>query len=77
MKKTELKLGAVYQHYKGKRYKIHNVVRHSETLEEMVFYETLYDCDLGQLWVRPKEMFLETIEIDGKVVPRFSLVENP
>lgn len=58
----------IYEHYKGKRYRLIDVVRHSETLEELVLYETLYENNLGKLWVRPKEMFLENLP-DG--TPRF------
>lgn len=65
--------GGVYQHYKGKQYRLIDVVRHSETLEELVLYETLYDNDLGTLWVRPKEMFLENL-LDG--TPRFKYLEG-
>lgn len=63
----------IYQHYKGKRYRLIDVVRHSETLEELVLYETLYENDLGKLWVRPKEMFLESLA-DG--TPRFRYLEG-
>lgn len=66
--------GGLYQHYKGMNYIVHDTVRHSETLEELVYYECLYENDLGKLWVRPKEMFLETIEIDGKQTPRFKYI---
>ena len=71
---SELQIGSVYQHYKGKRYKVHGVVRHSETLEELVLYETLYENDLGKMWVRPKKMFLEKVEVNGELVPRFKPV---
>lgn len=64
--------GGVYQHYKGPKYRVLEVVRHSETLEELVMYECLYDNPSGQYWVRPREMFLGEIEVDGKRVPRFS-----
>jgi hypothetical protein len=47
--------------------------RHSETLEEVVIYEALYPNDLGQIWVRPKAMFSETVLVDGKAVHRFEL----
>lgn len=73
---AELKLGK-YRHYKGKYYEVIGLARHSETLEELVVYKALYDSkDFGKnaLWVRPKKMFLETIIIDGKKVPRFRLV---
>jgi hypothetical protein len=63
--------GGLYEHYKGMCYRVHFVVRHSETLEELVCYETLYENELGKMWVRPKAMFLETVEINGTVVPRF------
>lgn len=36
-------IGSVYEHYKRKRYKILAVARHSETLEELVVYQALYD----------------------------------
>jgi hypothetical protein len=72
---TQLVIGGLYEHYKGKPYKVHGVVRHSETLEELVLYETLYDNPSGKMWVRPKPMFLESIELNGQQVPRFRLVE--
>ena len=68
----DLKIGAIYQHYKGMRYKVHAVVLHSETLEELVFYEALYENKIGMLWVRPKNMFLESIIINGIQVARFA-----
>lgn len=75
-KRSELVIGGIYKHYKGNRYKVHGVVKHSETLEDLVLYETLYENQLGKMWVRPKEMFLECIEINGQQVPRFELVEE-
>ena len=71
-----LKLGK-YQHYKGKFYEVIGVARHSETLEELVVYRALYDSEKfgnNALWVRPKSMFLETVNVDGKEVPRFKYV---
>ncbi|MFI4852304.1 MAG: DUF1653 domain-containing protein [Gimesia chilikensis] len=61
-----------YRHYKGNDYLVIGIARHSETEEEMV----VYSADYGQfgLWVRPKEMFLEKVEIDGRVVPRFQFI---
>ncbi len=58
-----------YRHYKGKEYSVIGVARHSETEEELVVYRKEYD-DHG-LWVRPKTMFLETVDVAGKAVPRF------
>ena len=71
----DLKNGAVYLHYKGKKYKVIDTVHHSETLEELVLYECLYENDVGKLWVRPKKMFLDMVKVDGKVMPRFKVEE--
>ncbi|WP_408096039.1 DUF1653 domain-containing protein [Peredibacter sp. HCB2-198] len=70
----DLVLGGVYQHYKGKNYLVRDLARHSETMEWMVLYECLYENEEGRLWVRPLKMFLETIELDGKTVPRFKYI---
>ena len=67
-----LELGEIYEHYKGMCYRILSVGRHSETLEEVVVYRSLYGE--GGTWVRPLKMFLETITKDGQVVPRFKKV---
>lgn len=61
-----------YRHYKGKEYEVIGVARHSETLEELVVYRPLYG-DHG-LWVRPRVMFAETVEVEGGTVPRFVFV---
>lgn len=61
-----------YRHYKGGEYEVLGVVRHSETLEPLVLYRPLYN-DSGA-WVRPFGMFLEPVEHDGQMQPRFHLV---
>lgn len=66
-----------YQHYKGKYYEVIDIVRHSETLEELVLYRALYtSSDFGEnaLWVRPKTMFFEHVIIDGIKKPRFKYI---
>jgi hypothetical protein len=64
-----------YCHYKGGLYEVLGVARHSETAEELVVYRALYG-DFG-LWVRPKTVFLETVMVDGKSIPRFRRVDEP
>jgi hypothetical protein len=59
-----------YRHYKGHEYTVLGQARHSETLEELVIYRQEYG-DHG-LWVRPAAMFLETVEVEGRRVPRFA-----
>jgi hypothetical protein len=61
-----------YRHYKGGEYEVLGVARHSETLEPLVLYRTLYG-ERG-LWVRPHAMFFEEIEVDGVRRARFTPV---
>jgi ribosomal protein S18 acetylase RimI-like enzyme len=61
----------IYRHYKNKLYKLHGLAKHSETLEDMVFYEALYNNSLGRFWVRPKDMFFESVRYDGNLISRF------
>lgn len=68
----ELPLG-LYRHYKGLDYEVLAVARHSETLAPLVVYRALYG-ERG-VWVRPFEMFVETIEIDGRPQLRFARVQ--
>ncbi|MDD5650533.1 MAG: DUF1653 domain-containing protein [Candidatus Nanoarchaeia archaeon] len=67
-----------YQHYKGNFYEVLFVGTHTETLEEYVIYKALYDhpkFGKNHIWIRPLEMFLEKVVIDGKEVPRFKFIE--
>ncbi len=69
----------IYRHYKWKLYEVLYVAIHSELLQEMVVYKALYDHDLywdNSIWVRPKDMFLESVEINWKSLPRFEYVWN-
>jgi len=63
-----------YQHYKGNFYQVEGIAIHSETEEEMVLYRPLYGA--GLLWVRPLQMFLGNVEIEGKKQPRFAYVDS-
>ena len=63
-----------YRHFKGGEYEVLGVARHSEGLEDMVVYRPLYN-DTG-LWVRPVSMFLENVEREGRLMPRFALINE-
>ena len=65
----DLKPG-IYRHFKGNRYELLGLARHSETLEWMAVYRALYGE--GGLWVRPASMWTETVTRDGAAVPRFT-----
>ena len=58
-----------YRHYKGNDYEVQGVARHSETGEWLVVYRPHYGE--GGLWVRPLDMFCETVTVDGQQQPRF------
>lgn len=58
-----------YRHFKGGEYEVLGLATYSETGEQLVVYRALYG-ERG-LWVRPLAMFLETVERDGQVRPRF------
>ncbi len=62
-----------YKHYKGRKYEVIGLAKHSETLEDLVAYRALYGD--GKPWVRPLAMFPETVEVGGRTVPRFALEE--
>ena len=64
----------VYRHYRGRRYELIGAATHSETEEALVVYRALYG-DFG-LWVRPREMFVGGVELDGHSVRRFTPVES-
>ena len=71
--KEVLKLGR-YKHYKGNEYNVLAVAKHSETLEDYVVYEALYDNKVSKIWIRPLKMFLEKIEKDGELIDRFKFI---
>lgn len=64
-----------YRHYKDKLYEVYGVALHSETQEPLVVYKPLYES-IAEFWVRPYDMFVENVTIDGKVMPRFQKVDN-
>jgi hypothetical protein len=73
---AELKLGK-YQHFKTHNfYQIIAVAKHSETLEELVVYEALYENSRSKFWVRPLKMFKEKVTVNGKKVSRFKFIEE-
>ena len=63
-----------YRHFKGNVYRVLHIAKHSETLEDIVVYQAMYGerC----VWVRPKAMFEEVIERDGKTFRRFEPIST-
>lgn len=66
----------IYKHSKtGNQYKVHFIAKHSETLEDVVVYEALYENEKSKFWVRPFSMFLDTVEINGEKLQRFQFIK--
>jgi hypothetical protein len=64
----DIVIGGVYRHFKQHNVKVLAEAYDSETLETMVVYIHL---DEGSIWVRPKDMFLGQISLNGKTINRF------
>jgi hypothetical protein len=70
-------IGAVFVHYKGLKYEILCIGRHTEREHLHVVYKALYtDSEFGEgaIWIRPLSMFLERVEVDGELIPRFQRI---
>lgn len=69
----------IYKHYKGNLYLVIGLAKHSETLQDIVVYQALYDShNFGKnaLWVRPLDNFLQKVTIDSQEIPRFIKIEE-
>ncbi len=76
---AQIHIGAVVQHYKGKKMKILSIARHTENRELHVVYQKLYDCEIfgnQAIVIRPLKMFLENVVYNGALVPRFQVVKE-
>ena len=64
----------IYRHFKGGVYELLFIALHSETLEQMVIYRSVQEPQ--KVWARPLSMWNETVEHDGRQVPRFTLLKS-
>ncbi len=74
MKENTSDIAGRYRHYKGNEYEVIGEGTHTETEERFVVYKALYE-PYG-IWVRPYDMFFETVMIDGNTIPRFTKIDT-
>lgn len=67
----------LYKHYKGNRYNVLGVGRHTEANEYFVVYSPMEQKPgVPAIWLRPYAMFRETVEVEGETIPRFRKIEE-
>ena len=66
-----MKIGSRLRHYRGGKYEVVGLARHSETLEDMVVYRSM---ETGIVWVRPYHMFSDEV---APGVTRFVDLDEP
>jgi len=67
----------IYEHYKGNRYHVLGVGCHTETNEYFVVYSPLkVHANKPEIWLRPYDMFIESVTKDGVTFPRFKKVQE-
>jgi hypothetical protein len=62
----------IYEHYKGNHYEVLFIASHTETLEDLVVYRSIKSPE--KIWVRPKAMFTENVDFEGRIIPRFTKI---
>ena len=58
----KIKIGKIYRHFKGNRYKVLCIAMHTETNEDMVIYQDV--SDENKIYARPLVMFQSKVEKD-------------
>jgi cyclomaltodextrinase / maltogenic alpha-amylase / neopullulanase len=79
-KETLEVLPGKYRHTKGHTYEVMGTGILESTLQKMVIYKSLstsneQEFPVGTIWPRPPESFLETINVYGEDVPRFTKID--
>jgi len=60
-----------YRHYKGGLYELVCEATLESDLTPMIVYRAAN----GSVWIRPKDVFFQLIEVDGKTVQRFTPID--
>ena len=67
-------VGARYEHYKKQTYTVVALALREEDCAPCVVYRAEYGD--GVTFIRPVTNWLETVETDGKIVPRFAILST-
>ena len=71
---SKVVIGKSYRHYKGGEYQVIALARHSETMVDLVVYQSQEEKE--KIWARPFELFTSTVIVNGESVPRFSQITD-
>jgi len=66
-----MKPGQKFRHYKGGIYEFVCEATQESDLTPVIVYRS----HNGSYWTRPKQVFFETVEVNGQTLPRFSPVD--
>lgn len=67
---ARIMLNKRFRHFKGNEYVVIALGKDTESMNDVVVYQALYGDN--EVWVRPLEMFLDSVLVNGKIVDRFS-----
>lgn len=74
----EIKVGTIYQHFKGNKYKILCIALNTETDKRMVIYQDITNKD--RIFARDYDMFISKVDRDKypdvKQIYRFEEIES-
>lgn len=72
--KTYPEIGGIYYHYKGGKYEVIIMAKHSETDEDLVIYKSLH---FGSFHARPLSMWFDMVtDSNHNRVSRFQIVKS-
>jgi hypothetical protein len=72
----ETLLAGTYRHSKGRDYQVYGPGINIITKEELVVYRPLYEVEEPEVFqCRPLSMFLEVVEVNSQIIPRFRLIK--
>ena len=71
----QIEKGTYRHNKKGHLYEVLGIALQTETSEPLVIYRPLYDSEYG-FFARPYAMFLEKVELNGELKPRFEKIDE-